>query len=68
MAKRAVERTTLTGIAEAAGVSVATVSKVVNGRSDVSPETRARVEQLLVERDYVARGPGARSRRYGPSI
>lgn len=58
MAKRVVERTTLTGIAEAAGVSVATVSKVVNGRSDVSPETRARVEQLLVERDYVARGPG----------
>ncbi|MFM9442694.1 LacI family DNA-binding transcriptional regulator [Streptomyces acidiscabies] len=60
MAKRAVERsrTTLTGVAEAAGVSVATVSKVVNGRSDVSPETRARVEQLLVEHDYVARGPG----------
>ncbi|WP_030611461.1 LacI family DNA-binding transcriptional regulator [Streptomyces fulvoviolaceus] len=60
MAKRAVERsrTTLTGIAEAAGVSVATVSKVVNGRSDVSPETRARVERLLVEHDYVARGPG----------
>ncbi|TRO58283.1 LacI family DNA-binding transcriptional regulator [Streptomyces sp. IB201691-2A2] len=58
MAKRAVERTTLTGIAEAAGVSVATVSKVVNGRSDVSPETRARIERLLVERDYVARGPG----------
>ncbi|MBP5872784.1 LacI family DNA-binding transcriptional regulator [Streptomyces scabiei] len=60
MAKRAVtrSRTTLTGVAEAAGVSVATVSKVVNGRSDVSPETRARVEQLLVEHDYVARGPG----------
>nr|WP_119611973.1 LacI family DNA-binding transcriptional regulator [Streptomyces acidiscabies] len=60
MAKRAVERsrTTLTGVAEAAGVSVATVSKVVNGRSDVSPETRARVERLLVEHDYVARGPG----------
>jgi len=60
MAKRAVarSRTTLSGIAEAAGVSVATVSKVVNGRSDVSPETRARIEQLLVEHDYVARGPG----------
>lgn len=60
MAKRAVERsrTTLTGIAEAAGVSVATVSKVVNGRSDVSPGTRARIERLLVEHDYVARSPG----------
>ncbi len=49
-------RPTLTAIADAAGVSVATVSKVVNGRSDVAPETRARVEQLLVEHDYVARG------------
>lgn len=58
MAKRAVERTTLTGIAETAGVSVATVSKVLNGRTDVSPETRARIERLLVEHDYVARGPG----------
>ncbi|WP_314176480.1 LacI family DNA-binding transcriptional regulator [Streptomyces winkii] len=64
MAKRAVgrSRTTLTGIAEAAGVSVATVSKVVNGRSDVSPGTRARIERLLVEHDYVARGTaGSRS-------
>ncbi|MEU9348952.1 LacI family DNA-binding transcriptional regulator [Streptomyces sp. NPDC048278] len=51
-------RTTLTGIAEAAGVSVATVSKVVNGRSDVSSGTRERIERLLVEHDYVARGPG----------
>ncbi|MGW5658642.1 LacI family DNA-binding transcriptional regulator [Streptomyces sp. NPDC003758] len=55
-------RTTLTGIAEAAGVSVATVSKVVNGHSDVSPKTRARIERLLVKHEYVARGPrGAQS-------
>jgi LacI family transcriptional regulator len=36
-----------------AGVSMATVSKVLNGRSDVSPATRARVEQLLREHRYV---------------
>ncbi|MEH0628410.1 LacI family DNA-binding transcriptional regulator [Streptomyces stelliscabiei] len=55
-------RTTLTGIAQAAGVSVATVSKVVNGHSDVAPETRARIERLLVKHAYVARGPrGAQS-------
>lgn len=55
-------RTTLTGIAEAAGVSVATVSKVVNGHSDVAPDTRARIERLLVKHAYVARGPrGAQS-------
>ncbi len=46
---------TLARVAASAGVSVATVSKVLNGRSDVGPETRARVESLLAELDYVAR-------------
>jgi LacI family transcriptional regulator len=36
---------------------VATVSKVVNGRADVSPTTRALVEVLLAQHDYVARRP-----------
>lgn len=45
-------RPTLTSIARAAGVSVPTVSKVVNGRADVAPATRAMVERLLTERDY----------------
>ncbi|MFD7425699.1 LacI family DNA-binding transcriptional regulator [Streptomyces sp. NPDC059818] len=53
-------RTTLTAVADAAGVSVPTVSKVVNGRADVAPETRKRIEQLLVKHGYVARGPGGR--------
>ncbi|MEV0204543.1 LacI family DNA-binding transcriptional regulator [Streptomyces sp. NPDC050788] len=47
-------RTTLADIARAAGVSVATVSKVVNGRGDVAPRTRARVLDLLHEHDYLA--------------
>ncbi|MHC3475001.1 LacI family DNA-binding transcriptional regulator [Streptomyces sp. 7R007] len=47
-------RTTLADIAQAAGVSVATVSKVVNGRGDVAPHTRARVQELLHQHDYVA--------------
>ncbi len=33
-------------VANAAGVSVATVSKALNGRSDVSENTRARVQQV----------------------
>jgi LacI family transcriptional regulator len=49
-----IRRTTLAAIAEAAGVSVATVSKVVNGRSDVAPQTRARVQELLLQHDYLA--------------
>ncbi|MFD8525245.1 LacI family DNA-binding transcriptional regulator [Streptomyces capillispiralis] len=40
-------RVTITEIARRAGVSVPTVSRVVDGRSDVSPRTRARVEDLL---------------------
>nr|WP_218886331.1 LacI family DNA-binding transcriptional regulator [Kineococcus aurantiacus] len=49
---RASHKTTLATIAASAGVSVATVSKVVNGREDVSPETRALVEGLLAAHDY----------------
>ncbi|MEX3105880.1 MULTISPECIES: LacI family DNA-binding transcriptional regulator [unclassified Streptomyces] len=47
-------RTTLADIAQAAGVSVATVSKVVNGRGDVAPHTRSRVQELLRQHDYLA--------------
>jgi len=50
-------RATLATVAESAGVSVATVSKVVNGRSDVAPDTRARVQALLERHGYVAAAP-----------
>lgn len=43
---------TIATIAEAAGVSVPTVSKVLNGRADVAPATRARVEALIDEHHY----------------
>lgn len=47
------ERVTLAAIAASAGVSVATVSKVLNGRTDVSPSTRSLVRSLLTEHGYV---------------
>ncbi|SNT15859.1 LacI family transcriptional regulator [Asanoa hainanensis] len=50
-----VGRATLATVARSAGVSVTTVSKVVNGRSDVGPETRALVESLLEQHDYIGR-------------
>src|SRR5690606_25993669 len=53
-------RVTITAIARAAGVSVPTVSRVVNGRSDVSPQTRERVEQLLRQHGYRGRAPRAK--------
>lgn len=56
MASPGRQRVTLTAVAQAVGVSVATVSKVINGRSDVAPQTRARVRAALLEHDYTARG------------
>jgi DNA-binding LacI/PurR family transcriptional regulator len=49
---------TIATIAERAGVSVPTVSKVLNGRDDVAPATRARVEKLLRQGGYQRRRSG----------
>ncbi|TMR23779.1 LacI family transcriptional regulator [Nonomuraea turkmeniaca] len=43
---------TIAFIAESAGVSIPTVSKVLNGRSGVSEQTRARIENLINEHGY----------------
>ncbi len=51
---------TIAYIAESAGVSVPTVSKVLNGRSGVSDDTRARVEALINQYGY-QKPPGNRS-------
>lgn len=61
-AREARGKVTITEIARAAGVSVPTVSRVVNGRSDVSPRTRARVEDLLHQHGYRRRPAASRDR------
>ncbi|MBP2708538.1 LacI family DNA-binding transcriptional regulator [Microbispora sp. RL4-1S] len=43
---------TIAAIAEELGVSVTTVSKVLNGRPDVAPDTRERVEAGLARHRY----------------
>jgi LacI family transcriptional regulator, xylobiose transport system transcriptional regulator len=45
-------RATLSEVASLADVSISTVSKVLNGRSGVSSETRARIEALLQDHQY----------------
>lgn len=57
MASRGV---TIAEIAAAAGVSVPTVSRVLNGRKGVSVETRRTIEKLLEDRGYERRGRPAR--------
>ena len=49
------EKVTIRQVASAAGVSIATVSRVVNGHADVSAETRLAVERVLRERGYLGR-------------
>ena len=52
MAGRAAERATLEDVAQAAGVSKATASKVLNGRGGVSAATRQRVHDVMTEIRY----------------
>jgi LacI family transcriptional regulator len=50
------QKVTIRQVAEAAGVSIATVSRVLNGHADVSGATRQAVERVLRERGYQAGG------------
>ena len=55
-------RVKLDELAREAGVSLSTVSKVLNGRPDVSAATRAKVEAILDSQGYERRnGPGTKS-------
>src|SRR5215471_2427013 len=47
-------RPTIREIADEAGVSIATVSRVLNGRDDVAEETRELVTRVIRERGYTA--------------
>ncbi len=50
----AAHRVTIREIADLAGVSIATVSRVLNGRGDVSDETRDLVSRVIRENGYTA--------------
>lgn len=54
-------RVTLAEIAEEAAVSLSTISKVLNGRADVSAATRGRVEELLARHGYRRRASSSAS-------
>jgi Bacterial regulatory proteins, lacI family len=51
-APRNPQRVTVRDIADLAGVSAATVSRVLNGRRDVSEETRSLVTRVMREHGY----------------
>lgn len=55
-------RVKISDVARSAGVSSPTVSKVLNGRAEVSPETRERVQQALRAHNYQRRPSGKQPR------
>jgi LacI family transcriptional regulator len=61
------KRLTITEVAHEAGVSSQTVSRVINNRPDVSPETRQRVQQVIRSLGYqpsaLARGLASKRTR-----
>jgi LacI family transcriptional regulator len=65
---------TIRQVADLAGVSIATVSRVVNGHADVSAQTRAEVQRVLRERGYRGverprpRSPGTATGRVGVAV
>jgi LacI family transcriptional regulator len=56
-------RTTIAEIARTADVSISTVSKVLNGHTDISASTRQRVQRLLDDRGYQRRRAAHHGRR-----
>jgi len=46
------KRATIKQVAKASGVSTQTVSRVINDRPDVAPETRERILQIIQDLDY----------------
>jgi DNA-binding LacI/PurR family transcriptional regulator len=52
---------TITDVAKAAGVSIATISRVLNNRGDVADETRQRVQDTIERLGYSG-GPAARQK------
>ncbi len=46
------KRATMKQVAKKAGVSTQTVSRVINNRPDVAPETRERIQQVITELNY----------------
>ncbi|MCX7681631.1 MAG: LacI family transcriptional regulator [Anaerolineae bacterium] len=49
---RPIRRVTIKQVAEEAGVSTQTVSRVINERPDVAPETRQRVKEVIARLGY----------------
>ncbi|MCH9275547.1 LacI family transcriptional regulator [Bifidobacterium amazonense] len=53
---RTAKKVSASDIAKQDGVSLATVSKVINGRPDVADDTRRRIEEIIRQTGYTKRG------------
>ena len=50
--RQKIARPTIKEVASVAGVSTQTISRVINERPDVSPETRKRVQEVIKDLGY----------------
>jgi LacI family transcriptional regulator len=61
------QRVTINQVADAAGVSIKTVSRVINNLPDVAPETRKKVKDIIAQLGYqpnaIARGLASKKTR-----
>ena len=57
------QRVTIRQLARLSGVSIGTVSRALNGYTDVNPDTRERIVRLAQELDYTPRRRPAASSR-----
>ena len=65
LAEARLGRVTIRQVAQLAGVSIATVSRVLNGRADVSADTRQVVERVARAQGYARRAPSRAVGRTG---
>jgi DNA-binding LacI/PurR family transcriptional regulator len=56
------ENVTIADVAKAAGVSVSTVSRILNGKQDVAQATRERVQQVISELGFIPHAQAQRLR------
>lgn len=61
-------QTTMADVAAAAGVSIATVSRVLTGSAAVAAERRRQVHEAISRLDYRPRGTRPRDVRYAPVV
>ena len=66
--RRTKKTVTIQDVAEAAGVSISTVSRVLNDKDDVAPETYQKVQDVIEELGYTSNLAAKSMRSYKTNV